>query len=135
MVKVCVFGMLKCVYISGCILVKPIGSGSEELRCWVGQFQSDTQVFGVILVGLLGLRNHKLSWTTWVGFGRAVVLSHFSCYKIVIVLFVYRVARSELEWGDGSSQAVGSELRIRGATPADTAPIPLDHIGRASPQQ
>lgn len=60
--SVCIY-----VYLTGCISVEPSGNGSEYLRCfvdrgcdWLSAVQSDAQVFGVILVGLLGLRERWL---------------------------------------------------------------------------
>lgn len=65
-----VFGARVCVSMSrqvGCISVELSDNGTKYLRCFVGgccdrltAVQSDAQVFGIILVGLLGLRKRGL---------------------------------------------------------------------------
>lgn len=51
----------------GCVSVEQSGSDGEYLRCFVDgccdqltAVQSDAQVFGILLVGLLGLRERGL---------------------------------------------------------------------------
>lgn len=101
---------------------------------WLAAVHSDTQVFGVVLVGLLGLRQG--GWTAAVGLHRAVVLPHLGRYKIVVVLFVLRVVPSRApDRGDVSSQAAGSVQRRGRGVSAGVAPLPHRPLGRAPPQQ
>ena len=68
--RVCVVwcvNLCVCVFTFGCISVEPSDNDSEYLRCfvdrgydWLTAVQSDAQVFGVLLVGLLGLRERGL---------------------------------------------------------------------------
>lgn len=90
---------------------------------WLTAVHSDAQVFGAVLVGLLGLRDGGCA--TGVGLKRVVVLSHLSRNKIVIVLFVLRVVPSGAPvWGDVSTQAAGS-VRWLGGTISAVAPTPV----------
>lgn len=99
---------------------------------WLTADQSDAQVFGIILVGLLRLRDHGLGWETAVGLQRAVVISQLRGNKIVVVFFIFRVVPPGR--GDGTFQAASSVPRFRGDTSTGKAPIPLQHL-RCTPSQ
>lgn len=56
----CVWHVDQCLFPTSCMYVEPSGCGLEVfVSCgwdWLAAIQSDAQIFGVLPVGLLGLR-------------------------------------------------------------------------------